>query len=65
MGDIYKLESFQEDKELSQEEVYNLQSLTTQIHQIFKKEEIMRRQRVRINWIKQRDLNITFFHKTN
>ena len=51
-------------KELSQEETFKLQTLRVDIQQNFKKEEIMWRQRVRFNWIKQGDLNTAFLHRS-
>ena len=64
MGEIPNLERSQEERELNYEEICKLQSLMVEIQQIFKKEEIVWRQRARINWIREGYLNTAFFHKS-
>ena len=59
------LEKRQEERDLTQDELQELQNLRRRIHQIFLKEEIMWSQIAKMNWVKQGDLNTAFFFSQN
>lgn len=64
MKEVDQLEKLEEQGPLNQEQRKTLGNYKAVLQEIYKRKEIMRCQRARIKWLKERDANTAFFHRT-